>query len=133
LFVCIISLCTFVRSTGEWNAGGDNDNQPASYTSSFDALDALLTQLFSSNNNVNNIQQITISGFSSGAQCVSRYSFFTKLPTSILSITRFISGDASSYLYLTTDRPSSSCTVLYDTGVTASCNTFTAPTGKSIV
>ena len=94
-------------STSRWMYGGDTSPGgplPARWTTSFDAMDAIIAnistlQLFP------NLRQVTVVGFSAGSQYTLRYAFASPVGgasgagSSNVHV-RFIVSDPSSYLYL---------------------------------
>ena len=111
-----------------WMEGGDNSATPHNFTTSFDALDAVVAAL----RNVSvfpHLRLVTLVGFSAGAQLLGRYAFATREGASgaPLPHVRFIVSDASSYLYLTPARASEACRPLRDTGPAWGCADFTPP------
>jgi len=137
-------------NTSNWMDGGDNspgNGVPGNYSSSFDALDTLVSTvrmqgLFP------NLKLITIAGFSAGGQMVNRFSWATIIDSKSATVARnkflaskglrqeafipirYIVSDASSYLYLSPMRPVSSCLPLYNNGydaTTAFCDDFAVP------
>jgi hypothetical protein len=73
-------LCA-VLHTG-WLTGGNNSPSPARFTTSFDALDDLVGWI---GTNFASVTQISLVGFSAGGQLISRWAFFSSLPTSYAS------------------------------------------------
>jgi pimeloyl-ACP methyl ester carboxylesterase len=109
--------------TSRWLEGGDNSPDPPRYTTSFDVIDLVVEALQLANTSrFPNLKQISLAGFSAGAQLVSRWSVF-----SAVGNTRTIIGDGSSYLYLDSRRPDPSCDALADTGINHTCASFSEP------
>eukprot|EP00455_Lapot_gusevi_P013760 TRINITY_DN1678_c0_g1_i1.p1 TRINITY_DN1678_c0_g1~~TRINITY_DN1678_c0_g1_i1.p1 ORF type:complete len:419 (+),score=61.36 TRINITY_DN1678_c0_g1_i1:75-1331(+) len=113
-----------------WLDGGNNSPSPLKFTTSFDVFDNLAATLLSASS-FPSLSLLTFTGFSAGAQLVSRYAFFTPYGGKLAPVTRvpirFLPADGSSYLYLDPSRPTAACTPLRDTGVTWTCHAFTTP------
>lgn len=92
-------------SGGGWNHGAAAANAGA--VSSFAALDALLAALGSSST----LQQVTVAGFSAGAQMVQRYAWATPYgaPGSPSPAVKFVVSDPSTFLYFDDKRADASC------------------------
>lgn len=116
-----------------FNTGANNSPRPTRFTSSFDALDFIVA-LLQNRSCFGSLEVLTLAGFSAGAQFLNRYSWAslvgsrsgnssTSLPT-----VRFILSDASSYLYLSPQRPAPSCRPLHSaTDVNQTCSVFLHP------
>lgn len=90
-------------------------------TDSFTLLDSLC-RYFMDSLQFPSLTKITFSGFSAGAQMISRYSFSTNVYSSKVVLIQYIMSDASTYIYLSPLRPSNStCTQLFDTSVSHVC------------
>jgi pimeloyl-ACP methyl ester carboxylesterase len=110
-----------------WLQGCNSYDNPANYTSSFDALDQLINTI-SNTTLFPHIKRVTLVGFSAGGQMINRYAFASLVgATSTLKI-RFIVANAGTHLYLNTHRPVESCRLEYDTGSDWSCDTYEVPT-----
>jgi len=105
-------------SDSSWLEGGNVSGD--SSLSSFDALEALVGRL-SDRGLFPNLERIAVVGHSAGAQLVSRYAFFESSGETRL---RFITANASSWMYLGPERPASSCSPGYDTGKDHTCSSF---------
>lgn len=116
-------------TTSRWLDGGDASPSPKRYTTSFDVLDAVVNALIRTRESGRfpNLRNISINGFSAGAQLVSRWAVFSPIDT-----IRVIVADGSSYLYLDDTRPAASCTPMHDTGVNHSCAAFATPSEARI-
>ena len=118
-----ISISSFWDSS-RWLKGGDNSPRPERFTTSFDVIDAVVETLRAQRQNgwLPNLGQISIAGFSAGAQLVSRWAAFSPVPG-----VRTIAGDGSSYMYLDKRRPAAACNALANTGAAHTCATFAPP------
>lgn len=118
IFTLFYFLVFIVCDGGEYAVGN--------FITSFDALDALLYQVSST---FSSATLITLAGFSAGGQMMNRYSFFSplKIATSSKARVRLIVADPGSYLYLDNKRPDASCVTLTNTGIGASCSSFSVP------
>ena len=115
---------TVFWSNSRWSTGGTNTAPPKSWTTSFDQMDALLRALPKS------VTLISVVGFSAGAQLTARYAFGTPLgsPEDDFSPhVRFFAGNPGSYLFFSEERPTASCSPLYDTGSDHNCDSFEIP------
>lgn len=110
--------------SSRWLEGGDNSPQPERFTTSFDVIDAVVAMLRAQQSSgwLPNLDQISIAGFSAGAQLVSRWAAFSPVPG-----VRTIAGDGSSYMYLDERRPTAACNALTNTGAAHTCATFAPP------
>lgn len=140
-------------NTSSWMDGGDNtpgNGVPGDFTSSFDALDTLITGV-KQQGLFPNLQLITVTGFSAGGQMINRFSWATEIDSQTSTAARnrrnkmlglrleafvpvrYIVSDASSYLYLSPQRPIASCLPLYNNGYgsNVTCNKFTIPANVS--
>jgi hypothetical protein len=73
---------------------------------------------------------VTVGGFSSGAEMVLGWAYFSSLlePTAHESIkVRVVAGDPDVYTYLDAQRPAASCSPPDDTGVHHTCHAFAEP------
>lgn len=114
--------------TSRWMQGGDNSPSPPRFTTSFDALDAIVAALRNATA-FPNLRLVTFVGFSAGAQLLGRYAFATRAgaPGAPPPHVRFVVSDASSYLYLDATRGADACRPLRDTGPAWGCTDFSAP------
>lgn len=92
----------------QWESwmGGENANGPAPL-SSFDAIDAILTQL-SDRKRFPNLKNVLIAGHSGGAQVVQRYAVVGKADELMNQRgvhIRYVVANPSSYLYFDAQRP----------------------------
>ncbi len=125
------SLSTYWNTDG-WMSGGDASPSPSRFTTSFDVLDTIVRKLSSAKESGRfpNLERVTITGFSAGAQLASRWSVFSPLGNGGEEVeigVRTVVADASSYLYFDESRPSSSCLDLHDTGTNHTCDEFELP------
>jgi pimeloyl-ACP methyl ester carboxylesterase len=116
-------------NTDRWVYGGDNspgpagNNPPTRFTTSFDALDALISALLNTTT-YPALESVIIAGFSAGAQLAQRYAWAARsLPPGVSVIV----SDPSSYVYFDPYRPAPSCRPLRDTGTSLTCDAWSVP------
>mmetsp|Transcript_3353 Transcript_3353/g.7076 ORF Transcript_3353/g.7076 Transcript_3353/m.7076 type:complete len:439 (-) Transcript_3353:56-1372(-) len=125
------TLSTYWNTQG-WVSGGDASPSPSRFTTSFDVLDTIIRKLASAKatGRFPNLERVTVTGFSAGAQLASRWSVFSALGNGGEELeigVRTVVADGSSYLYFDETRPSSTCLDLFDTGVEHVCDEFSLP------
>jgi hypothetical protein len=109
-----------------WDRGCDSNDDQTDFTSSFDALDQLISTI--SNTSIfPYLKRITIAGFSAGSQMTNRYSWASLVGTGQDPAITFVMSNAGYHLYLDTHRPAESCRLEYDTGVKWSCDHYEIP------
>lgn len=121
-----------------WISAGDpyetNNIAPQSTLSSYDILDSLYEH-FTQRSLYPALRRVSYVGFSAGGQMINRYAWANKLGRPLNSESdssntatdvQFIVSDASSYLYFTSERPSTECRGSYDTGPSHTCAAFTS-------
>lgn len=130
---------TVTRWTHGGNAspGPNGDDPPVKFSTSFDALDAVVDTLTSAatpNGVLPSLSLITLAGFSAGAQLAQRYAFARHVTTAAAGganasspHVRVLVSDPGSWLYLTDSRPAPACRPLSDTGPSWGCTTFEVP------
>ena len=106
-----------------WMQGDDTAPDSERYTTSFDAFDATVQWLRSSNPTLKNTSAV---GFSAGSQFLQRWALFSQEAEVGSNITSVIS-DPSSYVYLERRRPASTCRLPEDTGANHTCDSFVVP------
>ena len=108
-------------SSSSWMSGINDANNA---TSSYDCLDELLSHVMNTTS-YPSMSKVVVTGFSAGGQTVNRYSWASSVSAVDQINLRFVSSDASSYLYLNSSRPDTAeCTPLNDTGTSFDCATF---------
>ena len=116
-------------TTSRWLTGGDASPAPGRFTTSFDALDAVIELLLGGPTGLfPNVERVVIAGFSAGAQLASRHAFFSLADASVA----WIIGDPSSWLFLDAARPAPSCCALRDTGPEHVCGEFALPADEAV-
>ena len=90
-------------SSGGWKNGSMSRSSPLPATSSFEVLDDLITTVVQSSA-FENVSTVTVVGHSAGGQFVNRYA--SSSPLALDAEIDFVVANPSSYLYLTSDRPS---------------------------
>ena len=111
-------------TTSNWMSGGIASPKPAKFTSSFDALDAVVERL-TDGAAFPSLSRVVVSGFSAGGQMVNRYAWAMGADPS--PTVAFAFSDPGTYLYLDPTRPAASCIPLRDTGAAANCSAYAAP------
>eukprot|EP00947_MAST-08B_sp_MAST-8B-sp1_P003745 g3745.t1 len=122
-------------TTTRWVSGGNSSPDPARFTTSFDALDAMVDLLLDlqASGVFPNLEQITLSGFSAGSQILLRWAFFSDKASSTAAMTvRTIISDPGTYLFFDATRPDSTCNALENTGTSHSCDTFAVPSADDL-
>jgi hypothetical protein len=140
-------------SVTRWTHGGNaspgpaGDNPPVKWSTSFDALDALvaaLTAAATADGALPALRLITVAGFSAGAQLAQHWAFARKAAVAAAAgaapaaagvpsppQVRVLVSDPGSYVYLSPERPSPGCSPLRDTGTAWACAQFEVPTDSA--
>ena len=95
-------------SDGGWKSGSQSLTSPyarAATASSFDVLDALVTQVTSADLTPN-LERLVIAGHSAGGQVINRYAATAHVDVTRANVSlRYVVANPSSYLYFDTRRP----------------------------
>jgi hypothetical protein len=118
-----------------WSVGGNStpipDASGGEFTlSSFSLIDKLIESFTSAGQfgtNFPNIQKVSLMGFSEGASLMNKWSFFSDMPLLKNPLVSVIYGDATTYMFFDSKRPSLSCRPEENTGTNHKCDNFTIP------
>ena len=123
---------------GNASPGPNGNDPPVKFSTSFDALDAIvaaLTAAAAADGALPALRLITVAGFSAGAQLAQRWGFARKVAAAGAgaggALLRVLVSDPGSYAYLSPDRPAASCSPLHDTGTDWACDSFAPPPSDS--
>jgi len=118
-----------------WSVGGNStpisDASGSEFTiSSFTLIDMLIESFMSGGQfsaTFPNIQKISLMGFSEGASLLNKWSFFSDMPLVKNPSVGVIYGDATTYMFFDSKRPSLSCRAEENTGTEHKCDNFSVP------
>mmetsp|Transcript_58428 Transcript_58428/g.90907 ORF Transcript_58428/g.90907 Transcript_58428/m.90907 type:complete len:535 (+) Transcript_58428:43-1647(+) len=118
-----------------WSVGGNStpieDGSGGEFTiSSFTLIDKLIESFKPGGQfatSFPNIQKVSLMGFSEGASLMNKWSFFSDMPLVKQPLVSVIYGDATTYMYFDSKRPSLPCRAEENTGVEHKCDDFAVP------